>query len=379
MAKEKRKELENPFVYKGYEGPEYFCDREKETQEMVSALKNGRNLTLLSPRKIGKTGLVKHIFNHIKTENKDAVCVYIDIFSTQNLHDFVQALGSAIVEEALQREKSLVGKVMDYFKAWRPVVGFDSLTGMPSLSLNIDPSRDEFTLSGIFDHLEKSKKKVYVAIDEFQQVANYPEKGTEALLRSRIQFSPAGFIFSGSRQHIMAEMFGSPKRPFYQSTEFVNLQPLLEATYYDFARHFFEARKGSLSEEVFHDVYQRFSGHTWYVQLLMNRLYEETKRVETVQQANNAILSVLNTLSPQYENLMAFLTNNQINLLKAIAKEGKVEQTQSNDFIKRNDLPSPSSVKTALDVLLDKELVYAQPDGYVVYDRFLNLWLQRIR
>lgn len=379
MAKEKRKELENPFVYKGYEGPNYFCDREKETQEMVSALKNGRNLTILSPRKIGKTGLIKHVFNRIKAENKDAVCVYIDIFSTQNLHDFVQALGTAIVEEALQREKSLMGKVMDYFKAWRPVVGFDSLTGMPSFSLNIDPSRDEFTLNGIFDHLERSKKEVYVAIDEFQQVDNYPEKGTEALLRSRIQFSPAGFIFSGSRQHIMAEMFSSPKRPFYQSTEFVNLQPLPEEAYYDFARHFFEARKGSLSEEVFHNVYQRFSGHTWYVQLLMNRLYEETKRVETVQQANNAILSVLNTLSPQYENLMAFLTNNQINLLKAIAKEGKVEQTQSNDFIKRNDLPSPSSIKTALDVLLDKELVYAEPDGYIVYDRFLNLWLQRIR
>lgn len=379
MAKEKRKELENPFVYKGYEGPNYFCDREKETQEMVSALKNGRNLTVLSPRKIGKTGLVKHVFNRIKAENKDAVCVYIDIFSTQNLHDFVQALGTAIVEEALQREKSLMGKVMDYFKAWRPVVGFDSLTGMPSFSLNIDPSRDEFTLNGIFDHLEKSKKEVYVAIDEFQQVDNYPEKGTEALLRSRIQFSPAGFIFSGSRQYIMAEMFSSPKRPFYQSTEFVNLQPLPMTTYYDFARRFFEAKKGSLNEEVFHYVYQQFSGHTWYVQLLMNRLYEETKRVETVQQANNAIISVLNTLSPQYENLMAFLTNNQINLLKAIAREGKVEQTQSNDFIKRNDLPSPSSIKTALDVLLDKELVYAEPDGYIVYDRFLNLWLQRIR
>lgn len=379
MAKEKRKEPENPFVYKGYEGPDYFCDREKETQNMVSAMQNGRNLTLLSPRKIGKTGLIKHVFNRIQAENKDAVCVYIDIFSTQNLHDFVQALGTAIVVEALQREKPLVGKVMDYFKAWRPVVSFDSLTGMPTLSLNIDPSYDEFTLSGIFDHLEKSKKEVYVAIDEFQQVANYPEKGTEALLRSRIQFSPARFIFSGSRQHIMAEMFGSPKRPFYQSTEFVNLQPLPEAAYYDFARHFFEARKGSLSEEVFCYVYQRFSGHTWYVQLLMNRLYEETKRVETVQQANNAILSVLNTLSPQYENLMAFLTNNQINLLRAIAKEGKVEQTQSNDFIKRNNLPSPSSVKTALDVLLDKELVYAQPDGYIVYDRFLNLWLQRMK
>ena len=87
--------------------------------------------------------------------------------------------------------------------------------------------------------------------------------------------------------------------------------------------------------------------------------------------------SAVGTLTPQYEMLMTLLTTNQVNLLKAIAKESKVEQPQSNEFIKRNDLPSPSSVKTALDVLVEKELVYAQPDGYIVYDRLLNLWLQR--
>lgn len=377
MGKEKRKELENPFVYKGYEGPMYFCDREQETENMVSALKNGRNITLLSPRKIGKTGLIKHAFNRISTTENDTICIYVDIFSTQNLHDFVQVLGTAVVEEALWREKSLMAKTLDAFKAWRPVVSIDTMTGMPTLSVNIDSTNDEYTLKSIFDYLERSKKQVFVAIDEFQQVAYYPEKGTEALLRSHVQFSHAGFIFSGSRQHLMAEMFNSPKRPFYQSTEFMNLQPIPEDAYYDFARRFFEAKKGSLSQEVFHDIYHCFSGYTWYIQLMMNRLYERNKKITRPQQANDAILAVLDTLTPQYEMLMTLLTTNQVNLLKAIAKEGNVEQPQSNDFIKRNDLPSPSSVKTALDVLVEKELVYAQPDGYIVYDRLLNLWLQR--
>ena len=377
MGKEKRKELENPFVYKGYEGPMYFCDREQETENMVSALKNGRNITLLSPRKIGKTGLIKHAFNRISTTENDTICIYVDIFSTQNLHDFVQVLGTAVVEEALWREKSLMAKTLDAFKAWRPVVSIDTMTGMPTLSVNIDSTSDEYTLKSIFDYLERSKKQVFVAIDEFQQVAYYPEKGTEALLRSQVQFSHAGFIFSGSRQHLMAEMFNSPKRPFYQSTEFMNLQPIPEDAYYDFARRFFEAKKGSLSQEVFHDIYQCFSGYTWYIQLMMNRLYERNKKITRPQQANDAILAVLDTLTPQYEMLTTLLTTNQVNLLKAIAKEGKVEQPQSNEFIKRNDLPSPSSVKTALDVLVEKELVYAHPDGYIVYDRLLNLWLQR--
>ena len=379
MAKRKQKAPQNPFVYKGYEGPSYFCDREQETENMISALKNGRNLTLFSPRKIGKTGLIKHVLYRINETNKNAICIYLDIFSTQNLHDFVQALGVAIVEEAMEREKTLITKVADAFKALRPVLSYDPLTGLPSISVNIEPSSEEHTLKNIFSHIESLKKDVYIAIDEFQQIANYPEKGTEALLRSHIQFSHAGFIFSGSRQHLMAEMFSSPKRPFYQSTDFVSLQPLPEASYYDFSCHFFEAKKGCLNEEVFHDVYQRFDGQTWYMQFVMNRLYETTKRVEDISQANEVIHAAVETLSPQYEMMMTLLTTNQVNLLKAIAKEGKIEKPQSVDFIKKHNLPSSSSVKTALEMLVDKELVYPDTNGYIVYDRFLNLWLRRLQ
>lgn len=378
MASRKQKEPDNPFVYKGYEGPSYFCDREREAEQMVGALRNGRNLTVISPRKIGKTGLIKHVFHRIKETNKDAICIYIDIFATQNLYDFVQVFGATIIEEAVKREKSLMVKAFDTFKAWRPVLSYDSLTGLPTVSVSIEPSREEHTLKSIFDHIEKLKKDVYVAIDEFQQIANYPEKGVEALLRFHIQFSHAGFIFSGSRQHLMAEMFNSPKRPFFQSTEFVNLQPLSETIYYEFSRHFFEKRKGNLSEEVFRDVYQRFSGHTWYVQFVMNRLYETTKRADSIEQSNQVILSVVDTLAPQYEIMMTLLTTNQVNLLKAIAKEHKIAKPQSFEFVNKHNLSSPSSVKTALDVLVDKELVYPEKDGYVVYDRFLAIWLQRL-
>lgn len=377
MARKKKIKLDNPFVYRGYEGSDYFCDRTEESENIISSLQNGRNITLISPRRIGKTGLIKHVFEQIKLENKDAICIYIDIFPTQNLHEFVELLGRALVEEVIGRERTIVGKVLDVFKAWRPVFSLDPLTGAPTVSVSVEPTKTEFTLKSIFDHLESLNKKVYIAIDEFQQVAVYPEKGVEALLRSHIQFSHAGFIFSGSRQHVMSEMFLSPARPFYQSTEFISLHPLHEEIYYDFVSRFFEHRNGNFSRDVFHALYHRFGGCTWYVQLLLNRLYQSYKNVEKEQQITEMILDILNTLSPQYEGLMSFLSPNQKALLTAIAKEELVVQPQAASFIKAHDLPGASSIKSSLDVLLDKELVYHQSEGYIVYDRFLALWLQR--
>ena len=379
MARVKHKLLDNPFVYQGYEGPEYFCDREEEVKNIISALDNGRNLTLISPRKIGKTGLINHAFHQIKKENKDAICIYVDIFSTKNLQEFVETLCKAVIEDALDREKSFGSKVMDFFKGLRPTITPDFMTGMPTVSVSVVPVQAEHTLKGIFTHLNDLNKPVYLAIDEFQQIAEYPEKGTEAMLRSYIQFiHHVKFVFSGSKKHLMEEMFCAPNRPFFQSTQLMNLEPLKEDTYYDFAKKFFEAKKGSLGQEVFHDIYQRFDGYTWYLQAILNRLYEQGKKVETNQQAVEAILFHVNTLAPHYQMLVSFLTDNQFSLLKAIAHADVVEQPLGNEFIKRFELPSASSVKSALKVLIDKDLVYQSAKGYIVYDRFLGLWLKRL-
>ena len=129
---------------------------------------------------------------------------------------------------------------------------------------------------------------------------------------------------------------------------------------------------------MFNRLYEQFNGHTWYMQSVLNRLYEFDKRVTDYQQVNEAILSVLSDKSSQYDTLMMFLTDNQFSLLKAIAYEGIVSQPQSNEFILKYNLPNPSSIKKALEVLKQKDLVYQTPDGYIVYDRFLGLWLRRI-
>lgn len=380
MAKKFKRKIENPFVYQGYVSPEYFCDRTNETEELVANLRNGRNTTLISPRRIGKTGLIRNAFHHIKEHDKDAICIYIDIFATKNQHDFVQLLGTAIAQHVLSNQQKAFKRLLEFFGSWRPVFSADPLTGMPTVSVSIEPSQSVITLKSIFDFLNQSRHEVYIAIDEFQQITYYPEKGLEAQLRSYIQFAPhVHFVFSGSKQHVMAQMFQSPDRPFYQSTASMGLSPLHEDIYYDFARRFFEARReGCLTREVFHTLYQQFDGITQNVQQVLSRLYEVERHVDSDIQVKEAVRHIVNRNSIQYEVVARFLTDNQFSLLKAVAKKDLVQNPQSNEFIKEFDLPSASSVRTALTFLLEKDMVYSDARGYWVYDRFFNLWLKKL-
>lgn len=371
--------LTNPFIYQGYESPKYFCDREVETKTLLSHLKNGRNVTLISPRRIGKTGLIKNTFYHLKEQEKDATCLYIDIFATKNLHDFVELLGVMVINEIVRKNASFIEKTISFFSALRPVLSMDPLTGEPSVSITVEPSKEDITIQSIFNYLNDSEQEVYIAIDEFQQIAEYPEKGTEALLRSYIQFAQhVHFIFSGSKFHLMTEIFGSPKHPFYQSTEMMGLKPLDSDVYYDFCLQFFKEKGGNIEKDIFEYLYNMFEGHTWYIQCIMNRLYEANTNVESIDQVNAAILSILAGREPQFESLSQFFTNNQFSLLKAIAKEGIVAQPTAGRFIKSHNLSGASSTKAALKVLEDKELVYRKPEGYIIYDRFMDLWLKRL-
>lgn len=379
MAKKANIQLRNPFVYQGYVSPDYFCDRITETEELIGNLQNGRNTVLISPRRIGKTGLIKNVFHKLKEIEKDAICIYVDIFSTKNQQEFVQVLGSAITQDVLSRGQRAMKNLLEFFGSWRPVFGQDPYTGTPTISISIEPSQSTVSLKSIFDYLSLSKREVYIAIDEFQQITKYPETGIEALLRSHIQFIPnAHFVFSGSKRRLMTQIFNSPERPFYQSTVSIGLEPLHEEIYYDFTRRFFEAKKGSFSQEMFHQVYHRFDGVTRSIQLMLNRLYETEKNVCSEAQINEAILHIVNQSSMQYEELINLLTANQLSLMKAIAQEGCVVSPQGDEFIKRYNLPSASSIKTALDVLLDKDLVYRTQTGYIIYDHFLAVWLRRL-
>lgn len=335
--------LNNPFVVYGYKGAEYFCDRQKETEKMISTLHNERNITLVAPRRMGKTGLIHHVFHQMEEQYEGVKCFYLDIFATKNLEQMVQLMASEII-----------GK------------------------LDLKPSEGRESLKRIFEYLKQSGKRCYIAIDEFQQILSYPEDGVEAMIRSYIQFLPnVYFVFSGSQQHMMQEMFLSANRPFFQSSLVLSLPCIEEPVYRKFANRLLSSQHRVIDESVFSYIYQQSGSVTWYVQAILHGIYEHGSYGVTKSLVDEVIQELIEEQAMAYQNYCAWLTENQQMLLLAIASESLVSSPLSQQFISTHHLPATSSVKTALKALVDKQLVSKTPNGYLVSDRFFAKWLVR--
>lgn len=369
--------LNNPFVVYGYKGPEYFCDRVAESNKICSALRNERNVTLVSPRRMGKTGLIHHVFNKMETEDKECKCFYIDIFATKNIEQFVQTLGSAVIGKLDSFSQSALRKIQEFFSAWRPAVTFDQLTGLPTVTLDIKQNEGNESLKQIFEYMKMSGKRCYIAIDEFQQIQNYSERGLEAMLRSYIQFLPnVYFIFSGNHQHMMEEMFLSANRPFFQSSMVMSLGCIDFEEYLQFANRMIEGQNRIIGQETFQRIYDFAGGITWYVQAILHGIYEHPDRIVDNTLVDDVVKELVEEQSSTFQNYCAWLTDNQYALLKAIAYEKSVKSPLAQQFIHTHHLPATSSVKTALRTLEDKMLVSRSAnDGYSVSDKLFALWL----
>lgn len=366
----------NPFLIAGYYSPEFFCDRERETKDLSDALYNGRNVTLISPRRMGKTGLICHTFHILKEEHPDIVTLYMDIYSTQSLNEFVQVFAKTVLGKLDSMPQKAINRVREFIRSCRPSFTFDELTGAPKVTVEIAPNEEENTLKEIFEYLASSDKHCYIAIDEFQQIREYPEKGVEALLRSYIQFLPnVNFIFAGSKMHMMNDMFTSSKKPFYHSTQIINIKEIDAVEYAKFAIKHFEQKGFKLPIEVFSYIYDQFDGHTWYIQNIFNRLYSYNCDVDT-ELVDYAVGQIIYEFSYSYANLMKSQTPGNVRLLKAIAYEGCVKEIMSGSFIAKHKLRAASSVSTSIKKLIERELVYETENGYIIYDRFMGKWLK---
>ncbi len=368
--------LNNPFVIYGYKGPEYFCDREKETEKLISTLHNERNVTLVAPRRMGKTGLIRHVFHEMEKQYDGVKCFYLDIFATKNLEQMVQLMAAEIIGKLDTVSQSALRKVQEFFSSWRPMLTIDELTGIPTFSLDLKPHEGRESLKRIFEYMKQSGKRCYVAIDEFQQILNYPEDGVEALIRSYIQFLPnVYFVFSGSQQHMMEEMFLSANRPFFQSSLVMSLPCIEEGKYLQFANHLLDSQERAVDAKTFSYIYQQSDSVTWYVQAILHGIYEHSSEVIDCKLVDSVIQELIEEQAMAYQNYCAWLTENQQMLLLAIAQERLVSSPLGQQFIRAHNLPATSSVKTALKALVDKQLVSKTPQGYLVSDRFFAKWL----
>lgn len=369
--------LNNPFVVFGYKGGEYFCDREQETELIINALNNERNITLVAPRRMGKTGLIHHVFERINASQPDVRCFYIDLFPTKNLSQMVQMMARIILGQLDGPTQTVLRRVSKFFAAFRPTITFDEITGSPTISLDVSPGQERASLEQIIEYLKQSGRRCYIALDEFQQVATYNDDGVEALLRSQIQFLPnVYFIFSGSQQHMMEEMFTTASRPFFQSVQLMRLKPLDEEIYRDFANGFFAAQRRAIDAGLFHELFTAMRGITWNVHVVLNRLFEVKRRPITRDLVREIIGELVIEQEPVFAAYYDSFTANQALLIEAIARDGVVDKPLSQEFIARHRLSSASSVKQALQRLGQRQLVCKTTEGYVVYDSFFAVWLR---
>ena len=365
--------LKNPFLTAGYAGPDYFCDRVDETKKLIAAIENDRNVTLIAPRRYGKTGLISNVFNQLPS---GFTGIYIDIYSTKNLAGFAKVLASAVIGALDGRMEKAMSALAKFFRNCRPTATPQS-DGTVKFSFDITADNAEASIKDVFDYLKAREKRVVIAIDEFQQVREFPEEGVEALLRSYIQFIPwVRFIFAGSRRHLMAEMFVMPQGAFYQSTQIMNLDVISPDSYLSFAKGFFSAEGLSLDDGVFARLYKRFDGVTWYIQAVLNKVWETRASLLDDAQIESAVVELCEERALVYHDLLAAQNGASQELAVAIARNGIVAEPTSAGFLAANGLGGASTVRAALKDLAAKDIVYNTDSGWIVYDRLFSEYLR---
>lgn len=373
--------VDNPFIISGHIVPQYFCDRQEESERLVKLLRNGNNVVLKSDRRMGKTGLIQYCFDKPELGNA-YYTFFVDILHTTCLQELVHELGKAVFEQTVPYGKKMTQKFLKALRSLSGKMGFDANTGMPTFSLGLgDIEQPEYTLEEIFQYLQQADRLCIVAIDEFQQIGRYPEKNVEALLRGYIQrIDNCRFVFAGSEKHMLGLMFDSGSRPFYKSADNMNLGAIARDVYVEFICRLFSERDRSIEADLAGMVYDRFEGHTYYVQKTMNEVFSNTPlggqcTYETVQGSLQAILDGYDMF---YREMLSRMTLRQKMLLYAIATDGKANKITSTAFVKRHKLVSTSSVQTAIKRLCDEEFVVEEMKEYRVSDRFFALWMRRM-
>lgn len=373
------KELSNPFVIGKYVSKEYFCDREKEAELLVHHIVNGRHVTVMSERRLGKTGLVEHVFANGLSDDYETFL--IDIYTCKNLREMVYMLANEVFKK-LARKQSLLERLLRIVRSVKATISYNIVTGEPEVGLAIgDIVQPEITLDEILYCLETSDKTCVVAVDEFQKIVSFEDDNMEALLRTKIQhLKKTQFVFAGSERHLLEGIFSDPARPFYNSVVFMQLLPIEKQEYIKFCQRLFSRYKKSVSDALVSRLYDCFQGVTWYLQLSMNEAFTLAERGGHVGEDfyDHILNHLVDSKRFTFEDRYAALTEKQKTVLLAIAAEYPNSPTlTSQDFIAKYKLKTASSIQTAVKALTEKGILNDYHGVKRPIDLLFILWLKQ--
>ena len=274
--------MQNPFAFSNYVTGESFCNRNKELSELLKYIKGSQNVLLFSHRRFGKSSLIQQVFSKIKEKGLNIGAMHVELYGTISEKDFITRIFQGLnqLESNLERLLKSVSKALSKIKL---DLRIDSVTGTASISPSFAAVNEKIILEELMNILLKysQKRKLVIAFDEFQEVANYTEDGFEKRLRSFIQHhSNICYIFSGSQKHLITEMFNSNSRAFYKLADSFPLGKIETEHYIPWIKNLFSRKNVFLPIELIEEIVSRFENQPMYIQNFLFHLWEIPRNKE---------------------------------------------------------------------------------------------------
>ena len=369
--------MDNPFSYTNIVEGDSFCNRQKEKDELLSFITNSQNILLYSHRRYGKTSLIFEVFKKAGRKRPKINTIHVDLYGTLSEKEFVAAVLSSLsqIESKVERLVNLLKNTVRNIKlGW----SIDPMSGAPSgINISFDSGYNEIILDNVMGLLDRlsQKEKLVVAFDEFQEIANYGQKGFEKRLRKNIQLHRnICYIFCGSQRHILNDIFNNKNRAFYKLATHYPVKKIESGLYFSWAENLFAKKNIILRPEIIQEVVSRCKNHPMYIQQFFYFLWDEPDiSLETLNRIEHKILQ---RHYHEFLNLWEPLTANQKKTLKLIVLTDGKEIFYANS-IQSVDLKSGSQITRALEVLIKKDIVYKNKN-YKVQDVMFKKWIQTL-
>jgi len=371
--------MEKAFVYgKSVEG-ENFTDRVKETKRLKLDFENGINVILVSPRRMGKSSIVKKVKAEIT--NPGIKVVYMDIYDCRSEYDFYNRFASALIKETASKTEVIIENIKRFLIRLTPKITFtqEPLSDI-SLSLGITPQN--YQPEEILQLPELIAREqginLVVCIDEFQQIGEFADSITvQKRLRSVWQHQRnVSYCLFGSKKHLMTKLFQNRKMPFYQFGEMMFLNKIPTTDWVPFIRSRFQSQGKSISEELARSICETVENYSSYVQQLAWNVLAETDKEATEQDFQNGVEALMIQCSGLFEEQLKGLTSYQMNFIRAICN-GIHTDFGSKTILDEYDLGTKSNISRIKTALLSREIIETDKNGVYMEDPVFRMWFKR--
>ncbi len=367
------------FVYGMSVGGDNFTDRIEETKRIKLDFENGINVILISPRRMGKTSLIKKVISEM--DSPEIKVVYMDIYDCRSEYDFYNRFAETMMKSTGNQLEQVMENIKRFLVRVSPKLSFSPEPNSEfSVSLGITPR--DYSPEEILDLPERIAKeqgiKIVVCIDEFQQIGEFADSLTvQKRLRGVWQHHQhVSYCFFGSKKHLMENIFQSRRMPFYQFGEMLHLKCIPTEYWVPFICSRFEKYGKKISEEYAARICHTVKNYSSYVQQLAWNVMAETEievNEESFTEGFNALLEQNSSLFIQQTE---GLTTYQLNFIRLLCN-GIHSGFNTQSVVEQYSLGSKSNVDRIKKCLIDRELITIEKEGVFLADCVFELWFKR--